>query len=145
MSAEIVGPLSFSRCNRKRSSVEALGPVRDNPTMVFLLRMGRFYSRQDLMPSCGSAGPVAGMPHRESIVFVTTNLAHTTRRSLRWLQGPWCNWQHINPSCYKVRVRIPPGPPLSLVLVGGSGEEVPDGGPPQVILTSVMRLPIINL
>ena len=25
-------------------------------------------------------------------------------------QGPWCNWQHVNLSSWKVRVRIPSGP-----------------------------------
>ena len=24
--------------------------------------------------------------------------------------GPWCNWQHVTPSKWKVRGRIPPGP-----------------------------------
>jgi hypothetical protein len=24
------------------------------------------------------------------------------------IQGPWCNWQHVNLSSPKVRVRIPP-------------------------------------
>src|SRR5579871_1017376 len=32
---------------------------------------------------------------------------------LFWLacsEGPWCKWQHVNLSSWKVRVRVPPGP-----------------------------------
>jgi hypothetical protein len=37
---------------------------------------------------------------------------------LAYLRGPWCNWQHVSLSSFKVRVRIPSGPPFFPVLVG---------------------------
>ena len=45
---------------------------------------------------------------------------------VRWGRGPWCNWQHVSPSSFKVRVRVPSGPQHS-PFGRGSGEEFVTG------------------